>query len=265
MMLSSVVAAYGGILQSTAKSNLSMAHTPGSLSGWSVDPDTRFKTPAYDALGDQRVSIFALEKAQGAQDQMLDRLKAVVNSGYIWMFLNCACSARFVIGVRGRMTKATAIDFLSRTPSPILFDFSNTVERDHLLECRDSLSVNSTNTDPYGNSPTDETNINGPDSLRFDTILIKNWLFHGHGSYDCLAPKGISTNIVISSMTCVSGGIAFGSLGQYVQAADYIYNVTAINISVTQDDKPLTGGSLVRGGAYLQSWVGHAERTPPPL
>ena len=57
--------------------------------------------------------------------------------------------------------------------------------------------------------------------------------------------------------------IAFGSLGQYVQAADHIYNVTAINVSVTQNVKPLTGGSLVSGGAYFKSWVGHADGTPP--
>lgn len=64
-------------------------------------------------------------------------------------------------------------------------------------------------------------------------------------------------------MICVAVGIAIGSLDQYVQATDYNYNVTAVNISVNQDVKPLTGGSLVSGGAFFKSWVGHAERTAP--
>ena len=124
-----------------------------------------------------------------------------------------------------------------------------------------NIYINGTNTDPYGNSSNYEVNIDGFDSIRVDNILIKNWLFHGGD--DCLAPKGNTTNMIIRNMTCVGGGVAFGSIGQYANAADYIYNVTASNISVSQDIDPVTGGSAVSAGAYFKSWVGHAEGTPP--
>jgi galacturan 1,4-alpha-galacturonidase len=123
------------------------------------------------------------------------------------------------------------------------------------------IYINGTNTDPYGNSSNYETNIDGLDSLRVDHLLIKDWQFHGGD--DCLAPKGNTTNMVISNMTCVGGGIAFGSIGQYVDSPDYIYNVTATNISVSQEINPQTGGAAVSGGAYFKSWVGKEEGVPP--
>ncbi|KIV85759.1 hypothetical protein PV11_01419 [Exophiala sideris] len=124
-----------------------------------------------------------------------------------------------------------------------------------------SVYINGTNTDPYGNSSNYETNIDGLDSLRVDHLLIKDWVFHGGD--DCLAPKGNTTNMLISNMTCVGGGIAFGSIGQYVDSPDYISNVTATSINVSQDINPRTGGAAVAGGAYFKSWVGKEEGTPP--
>ncbi|KIW26644.1 uncharacterized protein PV07_06463 [Cladophialophora immunda] len=121
--------------------------------------------------------------------------------------------------------------------------------------------INGTNTDPYGNSSNYETNIDGLDSLRVDHLLVRDWQFHGGD--DCLAPKGNTTNMVINNMTCVGGGIAFGSIGQYVDSPDYIFNVTATNISVSQDINPRTGGAAVSGGAYFKSWVGKEEGEPP--
>lgn len=121
--------------------------------------------------------------------------------------------------------------------------------------------IDGTNTDPYGNSSNYETNIDGLDSLRVDHLLIQDWQFHGGD--DCLAPKGNTTNMVINNMTCVGGGIAFGSIGQYVDSPDYILNVTASNITVSQDINPRTGGASVSGGAYFKSWVGKEEGEPP--
>lgn len=123
------------------------------------------------------------------------------------------------------------------------------------------IYVNGTNTDPYGNSSNYETNIDGLDSVRVDHLLVEDWQFHGGD--DCLAPKGNTTNMVIKNMTCVGGGIAFGSIGQYVDSPDYIVNVTATNISVSQDVDPVVGGAVVSGGAYFKSWVGKGEGEPP--
>lgn len=124
-----------------------------------------------------------------------------------------------------------------------------------------NIYINGTNTDPAGNGSNYETNIDGLDSLRVDNMLIENWLFHGGD--DCLAPKGNSTNMIFRNLTCVGGGIAFGSIGQYPDMPDYILNVTASNISVSQDINHVTGGAAVGGGAYFKSWVGHEEGVPP--
>ncbi|KIW98394.1 uncharacterized protein Z519_00054 [Cladophialophora bantiana CBS 173.52] len=105
--------------------------------------------------------------------------------------------------------------------------------------------INGTNTDPYGNSSNYETNIDGLDSLRVDHLLVRDWQFHGGD--DCLAPKGNTTNMVINNMTCAGGGIAFGSICQYVDSPDYIFNVTATNISVSK--------TLIRALGELQYLV----------
>jgi GDP-mannose transporter len=105
MVLSSVVAAYSDIAGVLINNNLSMPHTPDSLAGGSIDPTTHFKSPAFDALGDQKAEIMALE-AQGSQGQVLDGLGggyAVLNSGYVWMALNCAFSAAYVLAMRKRI------------------------------------------------------------------------------------------------------------------------------------------------------------------
>lgn len=123
------------------------------------------------------------------------------------------------------------------------------------------IYINGTNTDPYGNSSNYETNIDGLDSLRVDHLLVRDWLFHGGD--DCLAPKGNTSNMVISNLTCIGGGIAFGSIGQYVDSPDYIFNVSATNVSVSQQVDPRRGGAIVSGGAYFKSWVGVSVGLPP--
>jgi galacturan 1,4-alpha-galacturonidase len=153
-------------------------------------------------------------------------------------------------------SRVTVTDFSIRQPQFWSFwiQDSSQVELNNIY-------INGTNTDPAGNGSNYETNIDGMDSMRVDNLLVSNWLFHGGD--DCLAPKGNSTNMVFRNLTCVGGGIAFGSIGQYKDSPDYITNVTATDISVSQSISPLTGGSTVSGGAYFKSWVGVEEGAPP--
>lgn len=123
------------------------------------------------------------------------------------------------------------------------------------------IYINGTNTDPAGNSSNYEINIDGFNSMRANNLLLEDWSFHGGD--DCISPKGNSTNIDIRNVTCVGGGVAFGSVGQYVESPDYITNVTATNISVAEDVNPRTGGATNIGGAYFKSWVGVSLGAPP--
>lgn len=109
MVLSSVIAAYSDIVAFLALQDLSMPHTPDSMSGGSIDPITHMKTSPFDALGAEKANIAALEQAAGrGHEQVLDGLSGmgVLNSGYVWMALNCACSAAYVLTMRKRI-KAT--------------------------------------------------------------------------------------------------------------------------------------------------------------
>jgi GDP-mannose transporter len=105
MVLSSLIAAYSDIAHYLAVQNISMPHTPDSLNGGSVDPATHIKAAAYDALGQQKAELAALEQAIGGQDQVFDGLSGagLLNSGYLWMALNCACSAAYVLVMRKRI------------------------------------------------------------------------------------------------------------------------------------------------------------------
>lgn len=123
------------------------------------------------------------------------------------------------------------------------------------------IYINGTNTDPAGNSSNYETNVDGFDSIRVNGLETADWVFHGGD--DCHAPKGNSTNMVFRNLTCVGGGIAFGSIGQYPDMPDYITNVSVSNISVTQQISPVYGGAKVNGGIYFKSWVGVSEGEPP--
>lgn len=153
-------------------------------------------------------------------------------------------------------TNATVSNFSFRQPqfwSIWVQDSNNIVLKD--------IYINGTNTDPAGKGNNYKVNIDGLDTLRVDNLLVENWLFHGGD--DCLAPKGNSTNMVFRNLTCIGGGIAFGSLGQYPGSPDYITNVTVTNVSVVQDVNPITGGALVSAGAYFKSWVGVEAGVPP--
>lgn len=106
MVLSSIIAAYSDIADVLALQNLSMPHTPDSLAGGSVDPNTHIKTDAFDALASEKANVAALEQAAGhGHEQVFDTLGGwgLLNSGYVWMALNCACSAAYVLIMRKRI------------------------------------------------------------------------------------------------------------------------------------------------------------------
>jgi len=74
-----------------------------------------------------------------------------------------------------------------------------------------NVYINGINTDLAGNASNYETNIDGLHTMRVNYLTAKNWLFHGGD--DCIAPKGNFTNLVFSNLTCIGGGVAFGSIG----------------------------------------------------
>lgn len=124
-----------------------------------------------------------------------------------------------------------------------------------------NIYINGTNTNPAGAGHNYEVNVDGLDTLRVNNLKAENWLFRGGD--DCVAPKGNSTNMEFRNFSCTGGGIAFGSIGQYKEAPDYISNISATNIHVHQPNRPHFGGSSVSGGAYFKSWVGVEAGKPP--
>ncbi|SJX66415.1 uncharacterized protein SRS1_16738 [Sporisorium reilianum f. sp. reilianum] len=124
-----------------------------------------------------------------------------------------------------------------------------------------NIFINGSNTDPAGNSSNYATNIDGIDTMRVDGLHLHNWNFRGGD--DCFAPKGNTTNVVLRNFTCVGGGIAFGSVGQYPGSPDYITNVSVSHIKVVGEVSPLYGGATPAGGAYFKSWVGVSMGAPP--
>ncbi|EJC98108.1 pectin lyase-like protein [Fomitiporia mediterranea MF3/22] len=124
----------------------------------------------------------------------------------------------------------------------------------------DGMICNATNTNPafFGENIT--PNTDGIDTYRSDSITLRNWdVTCGD---DCLAIKGNSTNIVAQGITCRGGnGIAFGSLGQYVQFNDIVDNVLLEDINVLRIDESIQ--PLMRWGVYFKSWTGSVIGVPP--
>ncbi|KAI9567789.1 pectin lyase fold/virulence factor [Boletus coccyginus] len=77
------------------------------------------------------------------------------------------------------------------------------------------MSCNSTNTNSQFLGRNIVQNTDGIDTYRSDGVTLLNWdVTTGD---DCLAFKGNTTNVLGRNITCRGGGgIAFGSLGQYV-------------------------------------------------
>jgi galacturan 1,4-alpha-galacturonidase len=180
-------------------------------------------------------------------------------NGQAWMSYANGTSNRFGRPISisiANSTNATLQDFSFRQPqfwSIWVQDSNDVVLR--------NIYINGTNTDPHAGTSNYETNIDGLDTMRINNLLAENWLFHGGD--DCIAPKGNSTNMVFRNFTCVGGGMAFGSIGQYKDAPDYIANVSVSDITVSKDVRPTYGGAEVGGGAYFKSWVGFEAGTPP--
>lgn len=105
MVFSSLIAAYHDIAGFLLYNSISMPHTPDSLAGSTIDPKTGALTAPFDALGEQKAEIAALESQQGLNDEVLEGLGGwgILNSGYLWMGLNCACSAAYVLYMRKRI------------------------------------------------------------------------------------------------------------------------------------------------------------------
>ena len=153
-------------------------------------------------------------------------------------------------------TNATVQNFSVRDPQFWAF----WVQDSHDVTLR-AIYVNGTNTDPHGAGANFETNVDGLDTMRVNDLRAEDWLFHGGD--DCIAPKGNSTNMSFRNFTCVGGGIAFGSIGQYPDAPDFIANVSVRDVLVRQDVRPGYGGANVGGGAYFKEWVGVSAGIPP--
>ncbi|CAO1612573.1 unnamed protein product [Parajaminaea phylloscopi] len=132
----------------------------------------------------------------------------------------------------------------------------------YLQDCDDVLLehiyINGTNTDPRArvNGSNYEINVDGLDTLRVNRLTARHWAFHGGD--DCVSPKGNSTNMHFHNFTCEGGGIAFGSVGQYADAPDYIANVSVSDVYVGAPSQ-----SKPAAGAYFKSWVGVAAGKPP--
>ncbi|TIA49172.1 hypothetical protein D6C79_03726 [Aureobasidium pullulans] len=69
--------------------------------------------------------------------------------------------------------------------------------------------------------------------------------------------------MVLRNFTCIGGGIAFGSVGQYPGHPDFITNISVSDIRVSQKIDAKYGGAAVAAGAYFKSWVGVEMGNPP--
>lgn len=106
MALSSIIAAWSDISRAMAISQLSMPHTPDSiLDGSSIDPKTGRPVAVFDALGAEKARLDELQANAGGMGDLnggdadiLDGMRGwgLLNSGYMWMALNCIVSAAYV-------------------------------------------------------------------------------------------------------------------------------------------------------------------------
>ncbi|KAF8830109.1 hypothetical protein HHX47_DHR2000394 [Lentinula edodes] len=124
----------------------------------------------------------------------------------------------------------------------------------------DGMLCNATNTNPEFAGTNLVPNTDGLDTYRSNNVTLVNWdITCGD---DCLAIKGNTTNLTVRNVTCNGGnGIAFGSLGQYVNLSDVIENVYMEDLRMVRlpsDVQPNMGT-----GVYFKSWTGEVNGTPP--
>ncbi|KAL5520109.1 hypothetical protein ACEPAG_1769 [Sanghuangporus baumii] len=124
----------------------------------------------------------------------------------------------------------------------------------------DGMTCNATNSNPAYFGQNIVPNTDGIDTYRSDHVTLKNWdVTCGD---DCLAIKGNSTNIVAQGITCRGGnGIAFGSLGQYVQFNDIVQNVLLEDLTFIRLNSSIQPN--MRWGVYFKSWSGTVNGEPP--
>lgn len=124
----------------------------------------------------------------------------------------------------------------------------------------DGMNCNATNTDPAGAGRNLVPNTDGIDTYRSNRITLENWdVTCGD---DCLAIKGNTTDLLVRNVTCRGGnGIAFGSLGQYVDLPDIVENVVIENVKTIRLDPEVQPN--MKSGAYLKTWTGTVHGSPP--
>ncbi|RPD53865.1 pectin lyase-like protein [Lentinus tigrinus ALCF2SS1-7] len=124
----------------------------------------------------------------------------------------------------------------------------------------DRMYCNATNEDPMYAGQNVVPNTDGIDTYRSDKITLLHWdITCGD---DCLAIKGNSTNILANDITCRGGnGIAFGSLGQYVQFNDIVDHVLLEDLKLIRLDPQVQPN--LGSGVYFKSWTGTVNGSPP--
>jgi len=111
----------------------------------------------------------------------------------------------------------------------------------------EDIYVNSTSTSRWGTSNTD-----GTDTFYSNNITFRRWSVTNGD--DSIAPKANSSNLLIQDSTFYGGnGVAIGSIGQYLNAFEFIENVTAERI--TCYDCQYLG--------YVKTWTGIQQGYPP--
>jgi hypothetical protein len=97
MVVSSLIAASSDISHVLEIANLRMPHAPDSLNAITQDPISGIDVGVADPLAAEKARIAELA-GQGNAQAVLDGLGGwgVLNSGYVWMALNCAFSAAYV-------------------------------------------------------------------------------------------------------------------------------------------------------------------------
>ncbi|KAM5545507.1 hypothetical protein V8D89_000545 [Ganoderma adspersum] len=124
----------------------------------------------------------------------------------------------------------------------------------------DGMYCNATNQDPTYAGTNVVPNTDGIDTYRSDKITLLRWdITCGD---DCLAIKGNSTNLFVKDVTCRGGnGIAFGSLGQYVQFNDIVDNVVMEDLKMVRLDPQVQPN--MGSGVYFKTWTGTVNGVPP--
>ncbi|EGO01181.1 glycoside hydrolase family 28 protein [Serpula lacrymans var. lacrymans S7.3] len=124
----------------------------------------------------------------------------------------------------------------------------------------DGMVCNATNTNPEFYGQNIVPNTDGIDTYRSDSVTLINWdVTTGD---DCLAIKGNTTNLYVANITCRGGnGVAFGSLGQYVDLPDIVENVFMEDMNMVRLASYIQPN--MGSGVYFKSWSATVNGTPP--